>query len=175
MTNNKLYARIYGNSRGINMKIGRVLGVILSFVFVILIYNKYNAYNSSQVVNNSFELIAVNSTFTSEGKIVDGLDSEDVEVLNYVNTTNSTAMLAASNIIPVCTGFGSNKNEDELLVENNLKITAAFSKKDDNVKRDLIELGKGEETQIYILATYEGDEYPINQVSCKYNVQIHVS
>ena len=160
------------------MRIGRVLGVVLSILVVGIILN-YAVFNA-QGKNNPFELVQANevvrdgNTFAGN-QVLDMENTEEVEILTFTNKESHSVMLNKSSIQVVCHGSGEHKEHDEALVERNLKIKASFSATKKGLRHDSLSVEEKGEAYIFINSSYEGDEYPLEEVSCKYNIQIQAS
>lgn len=53
-----------------------------------------------------------------------------------------------------------------------MRIKAAFAKSEDATKYDSLTVNKNETVFIYIVNEYIGEEYPMNEVNCNYNIDI---
>lgn len=152
------------------MKMYRSLGVILSLLAVIFVSNKY-------IDGKSFSEIADNSS-SSKNEISYNLDDTSFtneskskeNIITYKNEYKYSLTLNESNIKIKCNGSGENKEDDEALVEKNIKIKVLYSK-DKIHKYESIKIDKDETVYIYISNQYEGT-YPTNEVSCSYSINI---
>lgn len=105
---------------------------------------------------------------------LDMSDDTAKEYITYKNNFSYPVELTNNDIYVICTGNGENKEVDEALVEKNLKITAKFKKNAEDKPEDSYVVGKNEEVLIEISSNYEGDK-PINEVSCRFGVNIGLS
>lgn len=152
------------------MKMYRSLGVILSLLAVIFVSNKY-------IDGKSFSEIADNSS-SSKNEISYNLDDTSFtneskskeNIITYKNEYKYSLTLNESNIKIKCNGSGENKEDDEALVEKNIKIKVLYSK-DKIHKYESIKIDKDETAYIYISNQYEGT-YPTREVSCSYSINI---
>ncbi len=157
------------------MKLGRILGVILSvgIVAFAVAYGKVDSMEN----NGPIELASANGVISDEGVefgnvVLDMDNNKNVNVVKFTNTNSYPVELGTSSIDIICTGSGEHKAEDELIVSKNMKIKAAFAESENGTKYDSILVKKHETVYIFVASEYVGDEYPMNEVNCNYNVNI---
>lgn len=157
------------------MKLGRILGVILSIGIIgfAVAYGKVD----SKENNGPVELASSNGVISEEGVefgnvVLDMDNNQNVNVVKYTNTNSYPVELGTSSIDIICTGTGENKAEDEFIVSKNMKVKAAFAESENGTKYDSILVKKHETIYIFIASEYAGEEYPLNEVNCNYNVNI---
>ena len=161
------------------MKLDRILWVILSLAIVIMAYGYYTL-SDSQVHENSFELIG--DTGSIEEGIVDYNDivlsnetTSDSNVITYTNNNSYSLNLSADNISVWCTGIGDNKEYDENLANNGLKVNALFAREKNGQKASTLEVSSGNTAYIYITLEYVFDEYPQNDVECQFGLDLNIA
>lgn len=152
------------------MSLGRILGVVLSFIFALSFINS-NINNNEK--NNSFELIGDSGSVTEEKVKFDNVslnedNNSNVEVIKYTNNQPYSIALTASDILVGCNG---SVQSDVDLVNNNMKVSALFSKLDSNNKSSSINIKPKETVYIYIVNEYSGT-YPSSNVTCNYSINI---
>lgn len=157
------------------MKLGRFLGVILSIGIVI--FAIMNGEVDSKENNGPIELASANGVISDTGVefgnvVLDMEDNQKVNKVKFTNTNSNPVHLETSSIELICTGSGKNKESDEFIVSKNMKIKASFAKSDTDTKYDSLLVKKNETVYIFIASEYEGEEYPMNEVNCNYNVDI---
>lgn len=157
------------------MKLGRILGVILSIGIVAfaVAYGKVDSMEN----NGPVELASSNGVISDEGVefgnvVLDMDNNQNVNMVKFTNTNSYPVELGTSSIDIICTGSGENKAEDELIVSKNMKVRASFAKSEKDTKYDSMLVKKNETIYIFIASEYVGDEYPLNEVNCNYNVNI---
>lgn len=157
------------------MKIGRILGVILSIGIVAsaVAYGKVD----SKENNGPIELASSNGVISDEGVefgnvVLDMDNNQNINMVKFTNTNNYPVELGTSSIDLICTGSGENKEADELLVSKNMKVRTSFAKSENDTKYDSMLINKNETVYIFIANEYVGEEYPLNEVNCNYNVNI---
>jgi hypothetical protein len=148
-----LYIAIQG---GLVMKLGRIMGVILSILVTTMLISYY--YINNKVNNNSIELI---------GDSVSTNDYEDI--IKYTNNQNYSIDIEASNVNITC--HGENES-DEDLVKSNMKISALFSNSINGNKEESINIKSKESIYIHVVKEYTSDIYPSNDVTCDYSIDI---
>lgn len=157
------------------MKLGRILGVVLSIGIVI--FAVMNGEVDSKENNGPIELADNSGTISDTGVefgnvVLDMDNNQNVNMIKFTNTNNYPVEIGTSSIDLVCTGFGENKEEDEFLVSKNIKVKTSFAKSENDTKYDSMLVKKNETIYIFIANEYMGDEYPLNEVNCNYNVNI---
>lgn len=157
------------------MKLGRILGVILSIGIVAsaVAYGKVDSNEN----NGPIELANNNGVISEEGVefgnvVLDMDNNQNINVVKFTNTNSYPVELGTSSIDLVCTGSGENKEEDEFIVSKNMKVKASFAKSENDTKYDSMLIKKNETVYIFIANEYVGEEYPLNEVNCNYNVNI---
>lgn len=151
------------------MRLGRIMGVILSFLAVMYLMNNYIEKNNSQEPNNSIELIG-DIGYVEKNNL--NLENNDYEVMEFKNNYNYPVEISADSISITCKGVGNTKEDDEYLVSNNFKINAYFSKELNGIKEKSLIINKKEKVYIYVISEYVGEVYPSNEVACDYNINI---
>lgn len=146
------------------MKMYRSILGILALCGFILCTNKY-------IDNKS---LSDTSFYQDNGVLVADLSNTSGDVLTYKNTNSYTVNLNEGTISLICKGIGSNKEDDEKLVKNNLDVSVLYSKDKENKTKE-IKLLKNEIVYIYVSTNYVGDIYPDNEVNCDYSINIETS
>lgn len=157
------------------MKLGRYLGVVLSIGIVI--FAIMNGEVDSKENNGPIELASSNGSISESGVefgnvVLDMDNNQNVNKVKFTNTNSYPVDLGTNSIELICTGTGATKEEDELIVSRNMRIKAAFAQTEDATKYDSLTVGKNETVYIFIVSEYTGDEYPMNEVNCNYNIDI---
>lgn len=152
------------------MRLGRIMGVILSFLVVMYLANKYISNDFSQATNNSIELTG--DIAYLENTNFDRKNSKDIEVIEYVNKYNHPVEISEDSVSITCEGVGNTKEDDEILVRNNFEINTYFSKELNGTKEESLVINKKEKIYIYIISTYVGEKFPTSEVKCDYNIEI---
>lgn len=101
-------------------------------------------------------------------------ENKDEKVVTYVNKEPYSVELTNNDIYITCTGHGENKEADEALVENNMRIIAKFRKEDSKELSNSIIVNKNELVYIHLSSVYEGTS-PQNEVNCDYQISITAS
>lgn len=155
------------------MKLGRILGVILSIVFIASMA-KYSKLNEMNAMANSLAVLD-NSGTVSESQVDFGYNelSEDknysVNVITFTNNFNYPVFLTSDNIEITCSG----KNEsDEALAKKGFKIKTLFADSLEGNRNKNINVPKKEKAYIFVTNEYTLDEYPQEQVDCNYKISI---
>lgn len=157
------------------MKIGRIMGVVLS----ILIFSYYAIkYIDSNNENNPFELIGDNGYISEnivnfDDKVLSSNDSTS-EVIKFTNTYSYQIEMSQNDITINCTGTGSTKEEDEALVKNGYTVIAKFSDEMNSSLYNSLLVPVGKTIYIHVISEYKGG-LPVNPVSCEYNLNIQSS
>ena len=159
------------------MKLGRILGVILSILVFVICTNKYaseaNNDNSNPFAFLSDSVNVIDNNTVKYGNTVVDMDNKDnIEVITYTNKNGYTVNLTQKDITVICNGSGSTKEADEALVSKNMKIKAAFSEDEHGKKYDSLLVNNRETVYIHVISTYSGDKLPMNEVYCDYSVNI---
>lgn len=158
------------------MKLGRILGVVLSIGIVI--FAVMNGEVDSKENNGPIELASSNGSISETGGVefgnvvLDMDNNQNVNKVKFTNTNSYPVELGTNSIELICTGSGVEKEHDEFIVSKNMRIKAAFAKTEDDTKYDSLLVNKNETVYIYIVNEYVGEEYPMNEVNCNYNVDI---
>ena len=160
------------------MKLGRILGVLLSIGIVI--FAIVNGEVDSKENNGPIELANGNGEISGAGVdfgnvVLDMENNQNINVVKFTNTNNYPVELGTSNIVLKCTGSGETREQDEFIVSKNMKIKAAFAKSENDMKYDTLSVNKNETIYVFIVNNYEGEEYPMNEVNCNYNIDIQAS
>lgn len=166
-----VYSPIQG---GIGVRIDRILGVVLSILVISYFGIKY--FNSDERENNPFELIGESGSLDNNIVNLDQRTGNDdnEEIITYTNPHSFPVLINQDDITINCTGTGSNKEADELLVKNNYNIKARFSKEQKGVLSNELLVAKNEKVYIHVISEYEG-QMPTNAVSCQYSLNITAS
>lgn len=159
------------------MKLGRIMGVVLLMLGIVFIGKYYYSDPSLNTQNNildAFELIGDNGVREDSGVTYNDVmltedNQESVEVISYTNTNNHAIELNSYDIVVTCTG---GTIADNKLVEDNLKVSAMFSKGNDKQKHDSLIVDRKEKANIYISNEYVGSTYPSSEVSCSYSILV---
>lgn len=112
------------------MRLDRIMGVVLSILSIFYIGFYY--YNNQELNDNPFELLT-DAGYLSDNvaefseKVLSSNDSTK-ELIEFTNTNSYPVELNQSDITITCNGTGETKEKDELLVTNNYKVKAKFSK-----------------------------------------------
>lgn len=138
--------------------------LIIGIILILLVSNS-NITTSKQVEDDSLSYASLE---------LDMSDGSAKEYITYKNTFSYPVELTNNDIYVICTGTGENKEADETLTEQNLKITAKFKKNAEDIAEDSYVVDKNEEVLIEISSIYEGEK-PKNEVSCRFGVNIGLS
>lgn len=157
------------------MKLGRFLGVVLSIGIVA--FAIMNGEVDSKGNNGPIELASSNGSISESGvefgnAVLDMDNTQNVNKIKFTNTNSYPVELGTNNIELICTGSGEAKDHDEFIVSRNMRIKAAFAKSEDATKYDSLLVNKNETVYIFVVNEYIGEEYPMNEVNCNYNIDI---
>lgn len=153
------------------MKYRGVLEIVILIVLLVLLVKVDLHYDPVKAKNyigmsNQKEVITLNSS----DAVLSEDNSNDVSTIEYTNDLSSATSIGISNIELICQGTGKNKEDDEKLVKNNLKLYVYFTLSDSTKRYESIVLNKGEKVYIHIEKKYIGETYPQSDVRCQYNI-----
>lgn len=153
------------------MKLRGILELLLIVVLLCLSVKTDFTYNEDKAKNyiglNTNKEVTVLSANTST---LSSRNNNDETIIEYVNESSSAVSIGVANIDVICHGSGTNKSEDEALVRRNINLSVYFSLNEKGERFSSIVVGKNEKVFIHIIKEYKGNEYPINDVSCEYNI-----
>ena len=152
------------------MNLGRILGVVLSFIFALSFINS-NINNNEE--SNPFELIGDSGIVTDENVKFDKVSlnkekNNNIEVIKYTNNQPYSIAITASDIQVECNG--SNQSDVDL-VNSSMKVSASFSRLSSDNKLSSINIKPKESIYIYIINEYNGT-FPSTDVTCNYSIDI---
>lgn len=153
------------------MKIDRIMGVILSIIVVLLLIGRYKDNNRD---SNPFEINSTNGSVSLnnvnyDAVKFDGEVNSNANITEYVNKLSYKVTLSNDSISTSCTGV---THDDEILAESNYIVKAYFSYEKNGELFKSIDVEPGQKVYIHVISSYEG-KYPVNEVSCNYNVGIY--
>lgn len=161
------------------MKLGRILGVVLSMLALMGGLNK-NIFSNSQDSSNAFELgntdgIISDSRVDYGSSLLNSENNNNVDYLTFTNKESYPVEIGSSNITVTCLGNGISAESDASLVKNNLSIKALFSESKTGKKVTSLVVEPKEKIYVFTISEFVGDIYPENEVNCNYNIDIQAS
>lgn len=164
-----IYSAIQG---GIGVRIDRIMGVVLSIL--VISYFGFKYYTNQNKENNPFELIGqghMDNNIVNYDHLSFNSNDSNEEIITFTNTNPFPVEINQNDITINCTGKGSTKEADEMLVKNNYNIKARFSKEKNGALSNTLVVAKNEKIYIHIINEYYG-AMPQNEVNCQYSLNI---
>lgn len=160
------------------MKTGRIMGVLLSILVVLLLVDYY--VDGDSVNTNSFELLGdagviYDHTATYDNVSLGNENKESINKIKFTNTRSYPVTLSESSINIKCNGSGQYKNDDEYLVFKNMKIKTSFADSNDGIKHESLTVEAGDNAYVFVNSSYTSEELPKNEVVCDYEIALQAS
>lgn len=155
------------------MKFDRILGVILSFLLVVLFIAFYNS-KDTFANQDTFELIGDSGLIADNEIKYESVDFSETnttneEIIEFTNKENYPVTINSTNVSISCTGSSEEEND---MVAKNYSIYSTFSKGKNGIQDKSMLVNPKEMIYIHINSNYSGKYYPTADVTCNYKLDI---